>query len=103
MEFYMNKSVVAGAMVAVFLSACDNTGGLSPNLSKEEISLMNRNQRSELERRCIGVTNETCFNLSSVQGSKKSLVDYCKLRVQMRFKIVGAEAEQDIKRCEEDL
>lgn len=67
------------AIVLILLTACNNNkenalvepkGPTIPTLSAAQIMDMSKNERQELERRCLGITHPTCTELKGDEFAK---------------------------------
>jgi len=71
------------ASVFLFLAACGKKDEVTeetavppiPNMTVNQIVKMTKNERQELERRCLGVSHETCTNLKSDEFEKSKAFD----------------------------
>lgn len=76
----MTKTLIAQLTVAVALVACgEKTPDAAaapqapaiPNLSIDELLALNKNERQEMERRCLGSTDATCVRFKSDDFKKR--------------------------------
>ena len=70
-----------------------------PYFTVDEIILLNKNERSELERRCLGLHNQTCTNFKSEEFLKKDKQyrEYCESVIRLY------QAKEDLKRSYNEL
>lgn len=98
------------ACVVVLLAACGQKEAVIevptppiPTLSVSEIIDMSKNERQELERRCLGVSHETCSNLKSdsFQKRKDLRIAMCKAGASYTGLSDRNKAAREERKCDE--
>lgn len=106
MQIWIKISLLMGFIVS--LVACDNNSAGSrtdspsiPNYSIDKILDMSKNERQELERRCLGISHQTCSNLSSgsFRERKESRLKICNYKASLENDNEKRTREQ--KKCDE--
>ena len=74
-----------------------------PTMSLNEILDMSKNQRQELERRCLGVSHPTCdaFTKGSVERLMNFKISTCKAVAAQKGLYDRFGAERDERKCDE--
>ena len=102
--------IKASALFVVlnFMGGCgqkeiENKEPSFPYFSTSQIADMSNNERQELERRCLGLKNETCDNLKSkeVQSLIETKVGVCKLNAISKNMFNPYQEKEDDKKCEQ--
>jgi hypothetical protein len=74
-----------------------------PIMTLNEILDMSKNERQELERRCLGVSHPTCTELKgdSFKRSKDFRVSLCRLGAAQKGLYDRSEAAREERKCDE--
>ena len=74
-----------------------------PNLKVDQLLKMSKNERQELERRCLGVSHPTCSELKG-DGFRKMMdleVSYCKSNAARKGLYDRSEGAREERKCNE--
>ena len=92
---------------SLMLSACSDSSKKEskfPSFSVTQIIDMSKNEREELERRCLGVSNSSCSNLSDAKSKMRARVDSCKQTKTGYFDPIkfdgGSQYQKEVLECE---
>lgn len=117
----MKTKYLMALVIAAFLSACQKSEGTAgqksegtaeqaapqqrsiPDLTVDSLLNLSRNERDELERRCLGASHQTCANLKG--DSFKKMLElkkaFCRTDASVKGLTDRAAARDAERRCED--
>ena len=103
--------LVLALSLATVITACENKNTVQvepktpaiPTLTVNQIMDMSKNERQELERRCLGVTHETCAALKSesFETLKRLRISMCNVDASYKGLTDSAEAARARRKCDD--